>query len=279
MATRKAPLWTARQDGFGEAPWTTSEVTFPAGTYSHPPSPTLQIRLIRRGSSYAEINLGRGRHRVFTRSGDVLVSLPGNATSFEIDAPREVLIIEVDGAFAAETLRQSGLGTPADIAPIAARPFRDTAIAALCRDVAAQGSSLVVRRWALQLLISKIAAVAHHRAERREARPLSTSQLAMILEALEKSPSDAHSNVTLARSVGMPMRAFGTAFRQATGLPVHQFVLRARADAAVKLLAETSLTLAEIAVRVGFSHQAHMTRVFSRIKGRTPGQYRARPRK
>jgi AraC family transcriptional regulator len=64
----------------------------------------------------------------------------------------------------------------------------------------------------------------------------------------------------LAKTVGMPKRAFSNAFREAMALPVYQYVLGRRADLAAELLTTTELPLAEVAQRSGFSHQAHMTR-------------------
>ncbi|MGX5847397.1 helix-turn-helix domain-containing protein [Mesorhizobium sp. PL10] len=83
----------------------------------------------------------------------------------------------------------------------------------------------------------------------------------------------------LAELAGMPRRAFTAAFREATGLPVYQFSLRRRVDRAVELLEDSDQPLAEIALRVGFTHQAHMNRVVTRLKGLSPGRLRSRKRK
>jgi hypothetical protein len=67
------------------------EEFFHAGDYCHAPAGVVQ--LIRCGSSYAEIDLGSGLRRVFTRPGDLLLSLPGRATRFKIEEPRELTMI------------------------------------------------------------------------------------------------------------------------------------------------------------------------------------------
>ena len=76
----------------------------------------------------------------------------------------------------------------------------------------------------------------------------------------------------------MSRRAFTAAFRGATGLPVHQFILRRRVDRAVELLEEGDLPLAEVASLSGFTHQAHMNRVVIKLKGLSPGRLRSRRR-
>jgi AraC-like DNA-binding protein len=64
------------------------------------------------------------------------------------------------------------------------------------------------------------------------------------------------------------------AFQRATGLTPHAYQVQARVRVAHALL-RSGEPLANIAAAVGFADQAHMTRVFKRIMGATPGQYRA----
>lgn len=52
-------------------------------------------------------------------------------------------------------------------------------------------------------------------------------------------------------------------------------MIRLRVERAVELLRTTDVSLAEVAVRAGFAHQAHLTRVLGRLKGRTPREIRA----
>ncbi|MEI9984451.1 MAG: AraC family transcriptional regulator [Aliidongia sp.] len=67
---------------------------------------------------------------------------------------------------------------------------------------------------------------------------------------------------------------FGRAFRCSTGLPPHRWVMERRVEMAKSLLADSNLPLAEIAVASGFNDQSHLTRVFSRAEGETPGAWR-----
>ena len=56
----------------------------------------------------------------------------------------------------------------------------------------------------------------------------------------------------------------------------HQYVLRRRVEHAQALLAGSDLSLAEVALRSGFSSQSHMTAVVVQQLGATPGAIRAR---
>lgn len=66
---------------------------------------------------------------------------------------------------------------------------------------------------------------------------------------------------------------FCRAFKLSTGLAPHQWLLRARINKAKQVLLETDCPLAQIAVEVGFSDQAHFTRAFGRVAGNTPGAW------
>ena len=56
----------------------------------------------------------------------------------------------------------------------------------------------------------------------------------------------------------------------------HRWLLKARVDASMKLLARGELPIAEIAIACGFADQSHFTRVFARITGVTPKVWQER---
>jgi len=80
----------------------------------------------------------------------------------------------------------------------------------------------------------------------------------------------------LARVANMSVFHFARLFKARIGVPPHQYVLRKRIDRAKQLLGDASLTIAEIAVRCGFSHQPHFTKAFHQIAGVTPTDWRDR---
>lgn len=61
-------------------------------------------------------------------------------------------------------------------------------------------------------------------------------------------------------------------FKQKIGITPHQYILQCRIEQAKYLLQHSELSLAEIAVRVGFCDQSHLTRNFKRVVGVTPKQ-------
>jgi len=257
---------------------TAERILFPAGDYRHPPAGVVQLRLIRGGSSYAEIDLGQGLRRVFTRPGDLLLSLPDRATRFRIEEPRELTMITIDVALASGLMATLG-GALEDLAILTDRPMRDPLLAEMCRRIESHAPiNETVRVWTFGVLFANMLRLAQaHRARQRPAA-LTPQRLDRVLAAIDAELDGGVSIDGLAEIAAMPRRAFTAAFREATGLPVHQFVLRRRVDRAVELLERSDLTLSEIALRAGFTHQAHMNRVVSRLKGLSPGRLRSRTR-
>ncbi len=80
----------------------------------------------------------------------------------------------------------------------------------------------------------------------------------------------------LADVAGMSARNFARVFVQQTGVTPHEFVERARVDAARKLLESSDAPLKTVAWECGFGVADRMRIVFTRRIGVTPMQYRER---
>jgi AraC family transcriptional regulator len=78
----------------------------------------------------------------------------------------------------------------------------------------------------------------------------------------------------LANVAGLSRMHFAAQFRTATGYRPREYLLHRRTEHAKTLLATTERPLAEIALAVGFSTQAHFSTVFKRISGESPARWR-----
>lgn len=78
----------------------------------------------------------------------------------------------------------------------------------------------------------------------------------------------------LANGAGLSRMHFAAQFRAATGYRPREYLLTQRVEHAKALLATTERPLAEIALAVGFSTQAHFSTVFKRISGQSPARWR-----
>jgi len=82
----------------------------------------------------------------------------------------------------------------------------------------------------------------------------------------------------IAAEVGLDPFTFGRGFKQATGMTPHQYVIRCRLRRAMKLLTREALSLADVALEVGCSCQSHLTTLFRKHLGTTPGAFRVSAR-
>nr|WP_321911198.1 MULTISPECIES: AraC family transcriptional regulator [unclassified Paraburkholderia] len=95
---------------------------------------------------------------------------------------------------------------------------------------------------------------------------------------------DAHlhgnpSILDLARQCNLSTSYFTDAFKQTTGLTPHQWLLKHRIERAKSQLRETDASLATIASNCGFFDQSHFSRVFSRLEGCGPREWRQHNRR
>ncbi|MCM5553457.1 AraC family transcriptional regulator [Pleomorphomonas sp. NRK KF1] len=107
---------------------------------------------------------------------------------------------------------------------------------------------------------------------------LSRRQMNRVIDYVRANIVRNLSLAELAALIGLSPDHFGVAFRTAVGKTPHQFLLHCRVEAAKELLLHEESSLSAIAVDTGFSDQAHFTRVFRRLTGRTPALWRREQR-
>jgi AraC family transcriptional regulator len=79
----------------------------------------------------------------------------------------------------------------------------------------------------------------------------------------------------LAQVAGMSPHYFCELFKQSTGLTPYQYVLRSRIERAKQYLRDPRITVAGAGAATGFTDQSHFTKVFRRLVGVTPIQFRS----
>ncbi|HYF51094.1 MAG TPA: helix-turn-helix transcriptional regulator, partial [Planctomycetota bacterium] len=95
-----------------------------------------------------------------------------------------------------------------------------------------------------------------------------------LLRELENGPPERPSVDELARRAHMGLTAFRDAFQKATGRPPRQYLEERRIERAARALVETNRKLYEIAEAEGYDDPYHFSRIFRRVMGVSPRQYR-----
>jgi transcriptional regulator GlxA family with amidase domain len=78
----------------------------------------------------------------------------------------------------------------------------------------------------------------------------------------------------LARLARLSLFHFCRAFRDSFGESPHSYVTRRRVERAQGLMLTTNAPLGQIAAECGFTDQAHLSRLFRKIVGESPGVWR-----
>jgi AraC family transcriptional regulator len=103
---------------------------------------------------------------------------------------------------------------------------------------------------------------------------LSKYKLRQSLEYIHDNLIEGFSLQAIANYIGMSQYHFARMFKQSTGMTPHQYLIESRLEKAKKLLANTDLTISEIAYRTGFASQSHLTSQFRKHVTITPKAYR-----
>ncbi len=122
------------------------------------------------------------------------------------------------------------------------------------------------------LVLEMLAAVARGDARRRSECPRWVDRALEIVRAEFARPLTVTS---LAAEVGVEPARLARAFRRFHGRSIGAAVRRLRVEAACERLRDADVPLTDVAAATGFADQSHLTRVFKRLTGSSPGAYRA----
>lgn len=121
--------------------------------------------------------------------------------------------------------------------------------------------------------------LAHHATIRcsAEGQPrLSSAALARIDAYLEAHAAQPVTLEDLAGLANLSVFHFTRLFKQATGLPPYQYVLRWKMERAKHLLRRDSAGVADLSDELGFASPVSFTAAFKRLVGCTPQQFQRR---
>lgn len=99
-------------------------------------------------------------------------------------------------------------------------------------------------------------------------------QIESIIDYVREHSDKKITNVTLGKLFGFHPNYLSTIIKRYTGVPLHTYLLRLRLSNALELLTGTSMSVGEIAERVGFCDIFYFSKYFKETFGYSPNEYR-----
>jgi AraC-like DNA-binding protein len=146
--------------------------------------------------------------------------------------------------------------------------------------LASASDSLELDRGASRRHIAHAVAVLTHvgRGSQSRSTPsqggLAPGQKHRLAEHIDASLRDRVVVADLSKMTDLSTSHFARAFKYSFGMAPHAYILRRRVEQARRLMLETKLPLCQIALECGFSDQSHFSRVFQRLVGTSPNEWR-----
>lgn len=104
---------------------------------------------------------------------------------------------------------------------------------------------------------------------------LDATRLRQVVDYIDAYLAHDLSLPTIAAVANLSPYHFSRMFKHTMGQSLHQYVIAQRIRTAQRLIETSALSLAQIAARVGFADQSHLTRHFKRVYGVPPATFAA----
>ncbi|BDU19413.1 AraC family transcriptional regulator [Dyella sp. GSA-30] len=227
----------------------------------------------------ADCSVDGTRMRRVQKPGDIDFVPAGMDGCWEDDADCQILRLSLRPSLLDEVAQELGKGA-ANIELLPWLQLRDTRIEAIGwaikADLEANAPSdplyIDLLTTALAVRLIEVATDRGLRVEGSRTLRMSTRQLKRLVEFIETNLDQKLHLTDLAKVADVSVTRLKALFRNSTGTPVHQYVIRRRIEYARALMTTTTMPASEIAVAAGFAHQSHMTSTMRRILGQTPGE-------
>jgi AraC-like DNA-binding protein len=258
---------------------TSLRVELEKGEYPDPPSSDLNLQ-ISLTSVRAEVDVGAGRFAQIVKPGGFVMCPPKTAGDYRTFGEATVGVLAIDPQRVIALFPDHHLVPNLDFGKLHSKFHDDPVIGGLVGIILDETSSTrtptgIYLDSALITLLYHLRRLADQplKAPSNQAA-LTKAKLANAIEFIESHLAQSIRLDDVANSVGLSAFHFARAFKNETGLSPHQFLIDRRILRVKQMLMESNLPLAAIAYAVGFSSQAHMTTVFQKLLGTTPGEYR-----
>lgn len=220
--------------------------------------------------------------RIGTRiHGQFCVVPAGSSTRWTLSRPARSLLLRLSPSLLSETADSMGMGIEnASLVP--SIHIRDPQVERIGWMMQAEdhgnypGGRLFADSLATALAVRLLALQSRSgSASSKTTRALPAWRLRQVIEYIESNLDQDLTLAELARIADFSVSHFKPMFKQATGVPVHRFVMERRVERARVLLLEGRQSITDIALETGFAHPSHMARCMRRLLGKSPSEVAA----
>lgn len=168
------------------------------------------------------------------------------------------------------SVAQSALRRPVELQNVAAI---DALAKLLADEIRNPSKHEVYAESLIGSIVAGLLDIPANREDRADGR-LTQAQMNRLVSHVDALGDYRMSVADMAAVVGLSESWFANVFKQTTGTTPWQWQLSKRIELSKQLLGESDLPVASIAAQLGFSDQAHLTKVFRQIVGETPAAWR-----
>lgn len=216
-------------------------------------------------------------------AGNALLLDPGRSFSAR-SRWCEYLMLTVSPSFVLDCAARTRLvGAGATVSFRSSVVEDDARLSRLTRDLADEmvqeeaGQAMVVGALMEQLVVHLL----RHHSNVRRSDELELSRVGLVDRRIRRAIELMHANMErdlpleeIAAAAYLSPFHFARLFKKLTGASPHAYLAMLRTTRAQTLLAETDLSISEIAERVGYSSPSHFTKAFRQSTGLTPRAFR-----
>jgi AraC family transcriptional regulator len=243
------------------------------------PFPVVSFNL--RGVTRVEWKRAGRYSRFLAKPGDVLITPAGEGNSVRTNLPNEGFSCLIDPDLLQRLADQEWEAHGATVEIVESFNKNDAHLWSLGQLLAAQlrapvsGSRLYAETLYTQIAIQLLWSYSSLPRQREtKLDRLEDDRLRRAIDYIQDTLADDVSLSALAEVAGLSPNYFLGAFKQATGLTPHRYVMERRIARACELLHDPHRSIADVSLAVGFSSQSHLTEAFRRFMTKTPAAYR-----
>ncbi len=251
----------------------------PPGEHRSPKVPEMLLILCGPGSYGMSYDLGNGWRHTSVEPGDLLLAPANESCRYITDSYSNFETISLPTRFISECFRELDLSSVGDFAALHEHKFRSRSLERRARTLFSAASRTnshdpIFIDQAIVMLLEELSVLAGNSRRRYRELRLDKVTARQIYQYIESNLQYEISLAELASLAGFSVAHFSRAFKVTVGKSPYAYVLTARIQRAKAILRGSDKPIAELALECGFSSQAHLTSMFSRVVGTTPARFR-----